>query len=58
MEDGMAIRRAVKAVVCFVSERLTRLAQWFRKVLSDPPRENSEARRRDDEDTVFQPRDF
>ncbi len=54
----MTIRRAVNANALYIRERFGRWARWVHTILSDPPMDESEDSRREEDDSVFQPRDL
>ena len=54
----MSLKRLVAGAVSRVRPPLERFVAWLRAAIAAPPLEDWERRRREDDDCVFQPRDF
>jgi hypothetical protein len=54
----MSFKDVVATGLSYVGTRIKKLALWLDGVLASPPLDESDARRRWEDDSVFQPRDF
>jgi hypothetical protein len=54
----MSFKDVAATILLYVRTRIEGLAHWLDGVLAGPPLDKDDARRRCEDDRVFQPRDF